>query len=455
MSSKHYKSIPAQEKHGHTFQYEFGGPIGTTINVFMLPVATYLIYLLCNEQYQFTFHNILSYQQLNHILNKFVLPNLFSWHACAVYLSWYTLNVVLYYIIPCDKVNGGILYNTNNKSLQYPLNGWWSMWISIIVVVACAAYNIGGLTPTYGYDNFLSLCTSSIIFSFALSLYLYISSHIHTPNQLIDSIDYNQYPTRLLAKHGNSGNLFYDFWIGRTLNPRIMGLDLKYFNELRPGLVLWLLLNLSFAYKQHSTHGLTVSMVLVNVFEAYYVIDAIWSESAILSTMDITTDGFGFMLVFGDLTWVPFIYSLQARYLVFHPVHLSTLAIISIIACKLAGYFIFRGSNNQKNIFRTQPDHPDVRNLDSIATHTGSRLLCSGWWGMARHINYFGDILMGLSWCLPTGTQCPITYFYIIYFIVLLIHRERRDDHKCAQKYGNDWVKYCKLVPYRIVPYIY
>lgn len=35
--------------------------------------------------------------------------------------------------------------------------------------------------------------------------------------------------------------------------------------------------------------------------------------------MDITTEGFGFMLAFGDLTWVPFTYSLQARYLVDHP----------------------------------------------------------------------------------------------------------------------------------------
>lgn len=32
--------------------------------------------------------------------------------------------------------------------------------------------------------------------------------------------------------------------------------------------------------------------------------------------MDITTDGFGFMLAFGDLSWVPFTYSLQAL----HPI---------------------------------------------------------------------------------------------------------------------------------------
>ena len=35
--------------------------------------------------------------------------------------------------------------------------------------------------------------------------------------------------------------------------------------------------------------------------------------------MDIIHDGFGFMLVFGDLVWVPFTYTLQARYLADRP----------------------------------------------------------------------------------------------------------------------------------------
>ena len=47
--------------------------------------------------------------------------------------------------------------------------------------------------------------------------------------------------------------------------------------------------------------------------------DGLWNETAILTTMDITTDGFGFMLAFGDIAWVPFTYSLQARYLADNP----------------------------------------------------------------------------------------------------------------------------------------
>lgn len=66
-----------------------------------------------------------------------------------------------------------------------------------------------------------------------------------------------------------------------------------------------------------------------------------------------------------------------------------------------------------------------------------------------------GDLLMALAWSLPTQFNTPVTYFYVIYFAVLLIHRQRRDDHQCGLKYGEDWEKYKKLVPSRIIPYIY
>lgn len=62
---------------------------------------------------------------------------------------------------------------------------------------------------------------------------------------------------------------------------------------------------------------------------------------------------------------------------------------------------------------------------------------------------------MALAWSLPTGFDTPITYFYIMYFAVLLIHRQRRDDENCEKKYGDDWHTYKKMVPYRIIPYIY
>ena len=63
----------------------------------------------------------------------------------------------------------------------------------------------------------------------------------------------------------------------------------------------------------------SIAMVLVNAFQLLYVCDALWFEASVLTTMDITTEGFGFMLVFGDLTWVPFVYTIQTRYLLDSP----------------------------------------------------------------------------------------------------------------------------------------
>lgn len=80
---------------------------------------------------------------------------------------------------------------------------------------------------------------------------------------------------------------------------------------------------------------------------------------------------------------------------------------------------------------------------------------------------------MALAWSLPTGFNTPLTYFYLMYFSVLLVHRQVRDDqycaekyvgvpwfqfaniHRCLRRYGRDWERYKALVPYRIFPYIY
>jgi hypothetical protein len=68
--------------------------------------------------------------------------------------------------------------------------------------------------------------------------------------------------------------------------------------------------------------------------------------------MDITTDGFGFMLSVGNLAWVPFVYSLQARYLVFKQVDLGSVWTAAVFLVNMAGYYIFRTANGEKNDFR-------------------------------------------------------------------------------------------------------
>ena len=118
--------------------------------------------------------------------------------------------------------------------------------------------------------------------------------------------------------------------------------------------------------------------------------------------MDIVTDGLGFMLVVGNYCWVPFTFSIQSRYLAFHPVELGWAKVAAIIGVNFFGYWIFRSSNAEKNNFRNGKNpksqyirHKRVcRNVHKLAdlsfmeTKRGTRLLTSGWWGLSRHPNY-------------------------------------------------------------------
>ncbi len=55
--------------------------------------------------------------------------------------------------------------------------------------------------------------------------------------------------------------------------------DWKFFCELRPGLVGWAVVNLACIAKQaESPAGVTAPLVLVSLFQFYYVFDAMWNE---------------------------------------------------------------------------------------------------------------------------------------------------------------------------------
>lgn len=404
-----------------------------------------LLYYLCTPSYCINFSNLLSLDFLPVITADIHANRLFSTEAFAVAVFWMLFQVGLERLLPAKEFKGIKL--RNNTQLTYRVNGHLAFWISIACAAASCAIpgSVFGLPNRFVlswiYDNYLQLAVSFIIISGLLSVYLYASSFKKGA---------------LLAEGGNSGNPIYDFYIGRELNPRIGAtFDLKYFCELRPGLIGWIIINIGMLLKQMegSESGLpSLSMLCVNIFQALYVWDGLNSESAILTTMDITTDGFGFMLAFGDLVWVPFTYTLQARYLVLNDPALPVWLVGAFAALNLLGYSIFRGANGEKDRFRTNPD--SCQHLKWMPTERGTKLIISGWWGLARKINYTGDWLMALSWCLVCGFASFLPYFYATYFAILLIHRAFRDDHACRLKYGADWDKYKQHVPYLFVPKI-
>lgn len=91
---------------------------------------------------------------------------------------------------------------------------------------------------------------------------------------------------------------------------------------------------------------------------------------------------------------------------------------------------------------------------DASGKQRRSRLLLSGFWGQARHLNYTFEILATLAWSMPGLGQGHGVYLYFYFVTALLLHRTFRDEEKCANKYGDHWSRYCRQVPYRFIPYV-
>jgi delta14-sterol reductase len=111
----------------------------------------------------------------------------------------------------------------------------------------------------------------------------------------------------------------------------------------------------------------------------------------------------------------------------------------------------------QKFLFKRDRTARAFGRLEPHAIGDGERtLLCSGFWGAARHINYLGEILMAVGITLALGAPGdPVPWLYPLYYIALLVPRQIDDDRRCAAKYGALWDEYCARVRWRIIPGIY
>jgi protein-S-isoprenylcysteine O-methyltransferase Ste14 len=374
-----------------------------------------------------------------------VLP--VNWTAFFIYAAWYILQLVLYVAIPGGYHEGLPLKDDNNRKLRYKCNGLIAFIVSLVIFFFGDRF-IPGWKMSLLADNFLELLWITNIFSFVFAFYLFIKG---------------QYSTKKVTM----GNFPDDLWFGVELNPLHydpLGFDIKFFSESRPGLTWWVLINFSIAAKQYGDLGyVNTPMLIVCLFHFLYILDYFVLENFIVTTWDIFQERFGWMLLWGDYVWVPYYYVIQCWYIYFNPRENPFWYNFLCILVFCAGYLVFRGANRQKHYFKINPKGPIWGKPPRvIVTKTGSKLLISGWWALSRHPNYLGDWILAFSWGMPAafngfipGFESYIPYLYFFFMVGLLLHRFARDDERCAEKYGEDWVSYSKIVKYKLIPYVF
>ena len=251
-----------------------------------------------------------------------------------------------------------------------------------------------------------------------------------------------------------------DFFLGRPENPQFREghIDAKMWLYLI-GAVMLALNVLSFAAHHHLTYGnessagIFVSAALI----IYFILDYLTFEKVHLYTYDIFAERVGFKLGWGCLTFYPYFYAIGLWSTVDlpnpeQPVWWPYLS----VGLFFMGWCFARGANMQKFYFKIQPDKPFLGITPETVTDGERTLLVNGFWGLSRHINYLGEILMASGIALAVGYPGAIwPWLYPLYYVVLLFPRERDDDRRCAAKYGPLWQEYTSRVKHRIIPYIY
>lgn len=329
-------------------------------------------------------------------------------------------------VLPGRRIEGPPL---NGKRCVYKVNG---MVVFLATMLAAILLGLLYRSPLAGlHSHFTALFVAANVFAFGLSGWLYARGR-RSPNR--------------------PAGLWRGYFFGTELNPALAGVDLKLFSY-RPSLIGLALLNVSFAVVQHETYGrLTLGMVLYQVLAFAYVLNYFQFEQGMVNTWDMLSERFGWMLVWGDYVLVPFFYCIVGWSLIHQPETLTPLAAAGICVLFSLGFWMFRGANDQKHRFKNDPA---CAVWGRPAEALDGRLLVSGFWGLGRHLNYTGEICVYLSFALCAGGRSWVPFLLPAWLAGLLVHRSRRDDRRCAAKYGDLWRRYTERVRYSMVPYLY
>lgn len=348
----------------------------------------------------------------------------------VIYSYIFFLNAIL----PGRWVTGYVTRSGSDVRLRYRLNGLLVFNVVIITWIILCLSGIIDWDWLYNlrWYSFCGAVAFGLIFSFAIVL------------------SYPPVKKSFLA----------DFYYGRIENPQLWGgrIDFKVWLYLAGAIMLEL--NILSIVAHHyirfgsfSSPGLIISAALLS----WFVIDYLTFEEVHLYTYDFLAERVGFKLGWGDTAFYPYFYAVPLWVTAELP-NPQTPVLLTVIYVLIffLGWGLSRGANMQKYYFKKYPSRPFLGLRPEVISDGKKNVLVNGFWGLSRHINYFGEILMATGIVLSTGYPSSlISWLYPLYYVALLFPRQLADDKRCRVKYGKLWDQYVTKVPYKIIPFIY
>lgn len=102
---------------------------------------------------------------------------------------------------------------------------------------------------------------------------------------------------------------------------------------------------------------------------------------------------------------------------------------------------LYPQANGQLMVWGKKAEYITASYINARGDKSSSLLLCTGWWGVARHFHYLPEITGAFFWTVPALFENATPYFYVVFLVLLLTDRAFRDDVRCRGKYGKHWDK--------------
>lgn len=385
--------------------------------------------------------------------------------------------VVSHVVLPGKHVTGYCV-DKHFQPLVYKLNG-----ISMLVGSIVLFFVLDKDLQMFFFNNHFNCVLCANCFGLLVSFFFYVrgGSEEYARCITVDQLHKDKLPTSIV-RSGSAPSAIVQFFLGCEWNPRFCKIDVKML--LYALGAIGLAINILSACATHYYHLngqlLNGMMVYVALF-MWFLFEYMYYENVHLYTYDIFAEKLGFKLAWGCMVFYPYFYCIGIYPMVFASVRHDISLAVCVVTMLLFffGWGITRGANMQKYYFRTDPLQTSVFfGLIHQKTISGTHILCSGFWGKARHLNYLGEILQSIALSLPgciigltsltaeldqQGTTTTMQYvklvffacsplLYSVYYIVLFITRQIDDDEVCKRKYGAKWDEYCNVVTWRICP---
>jgi protein-S-isoprenylcysteine O-methyltransferase Ste14 len=347
----------------------------------------------------------------------------------------YALILSLHLMLPTRKVAGYVRDPLTNKPLEYRLNG------PVVLCALVLAWVMVGLAGGLPWDWLYVHRWSGLAGSCTLGLFLSLAMVLSAP--------------------GAGRPFLAGLYLGRWENRQFFGarVDAKMFLYLVGAAMLALNL-LSFLAHHILIFGSSFSpgVLVYCILFFWFIVDYLVFENVHLYTYDIFAERVGFKLVWGCFTFYPYFYPVGLWVTARLPTPGTAPWLLVVFAVVFfGGWALARGANMQKYYFKTEPQRTFLGFMEPKALSDGTNaLLSSGFWAVSRHVNYLGEILMATGLTLVLGYPGRwLVWLYPVYYVALLVPRERADERRCAAKYGALWTEYVDAVPRRIVPWLY